>query len=241
MQHGRFRVDAAVIPFVVALVVLAAVSAACGVAPGDVEPAPGSPSHAAIDDLLARVEVVRTRPDVPGYQRGCKTGQACVFGQAWSDDHSGPGGHDGCDTRNNVLAADLTDVVFRDGTRSCVVVAGTLADPYSGRTVAFTKQDASAVQIDHVYPLAAAWDMGAAAWSPERRRDFANDITYNLLAVSGPENQAKRDGTPADWLPSAVAYRCFYVGKYLGVAVRYGLPITAADRDAVAGVAATCT
>ncbi|MCA1008159.1 HNH endonuclease family protein [Rhodococcus hoagii] len=212
----------------------------CGTAPGAVEPAPGSPSRTAVDNLLARVEVVAARPDVAGYERGCRTGQGCVFGPSWSDDHTGPGGHDGCDTRNNVLAADLTDVEFRDGTRDCVVVAGTLADPYSGRTVAFTKQDANAVQIDHVYPLAAAWDMGAASWPIERRRDFANDVTYNLLAVSGPENQAKRDSTPSGWLPSDPAYRCFYVGKYLGVAVRYSLPITVGDRDAIADVAATC-
>ena len=58
--------------------------------------------------------------------------------------------------------------------------------------------------------------------------------------MSGPENQAKRDGTPADWLPPNPAYRCFYVGKYLGVAVRYHLPVTATDRDALAAVAQTC-
>lgn len=215
-------------------------AAACGVAPGTPEPAPGSPSRAAVENLLARAEVVPARPDVPGYQRGCTSGKACVFGPSWSDDHTGPGGHDGCDTRNNVLAADLTEVAFRAGTRNCVVVAGTLADPYSGRIVAFTKRDANAVQIDHVYPLAAAWDMGAASWPIEARRDFANDVTYNLLAVSGAENQAKRDSTPSDWLPPDPAYHCFYVGKYLGAAVRYGLPITAADRDAIAAVAATC-
>lgn len=233
MRRGRFLLGAGAI-------ILACVSTACGIAPGAVEPAPGSPSRTAVEDLLARAEVVPTRPDVSGYERGCRPGQACVFGPSWSDDHTGPGGHDGCDTRNNVLAADLTEIGFRDGTRDCVVMTGTLADPYSGRTVAFTKQDANAVQIDHVYPLAAAWDMGAAAWPIERRRDFANDVTYNLLAVSGPENQAKRDSTPSGWLPSDPAYHCFYVGKFLAVAVRYGLPIIAADRDVIAAVAADC-
>ncbi|WP_420910928.1 HNH endonuclease family protein [Rhodococcus sp. OK519] len=223
-----------------ATIALVWLSAGCGTAPGVHEPAPGSPPRAAVENLLARAQVVPTRADVPGYERGCRGGQACVFGPSWSDDHSGPGGHDGCDTRNNVLATDLTRVAFRDGTRDCVVVSGTLADPYSGRPVEFSKQNANAVQIDHVYPLAAAWDMGASAWPIERRRDFANDTTYNLLAVSGPENQAKRDSTPSGWLPSDPAFRCFYVGKYLGVAVRYGLPITTADRDAIAGVAQTC-
>ncbi|RDI23998.1 uncharacterized protein DUF1524 [Rhodococcus sp. AG1013] len=223
-----------------AAVALVSWSAGCAIGPSTSAPAPGSPTRAAIDNLLARAQVVASRPDAPGYQRGCKAGQGCVFGPSWSDDHSGPAGYDGCDTRNNVLAADLTDITFREGTRDCVVIAGVLADPYSGRRIEFTKQDAGAVQIDHVYPLAAAWDMGAATWSPEQRRDFANDVTYNLLAVSGPENQAKRDSTPSDWLPPDPAYRCFYVGKYLGVAVRWGLPITAADRDAIDDVAAGC-
>ncbi|RVW05960.1 HNH endonuclease family protein [Rhodococcus spongiicola] len=215
-------------------------SSSCALDPGAPGPAPGSPSRAAVDDLLSRVEVVPARPDVPGYERGCRAGQACVFGPSWSDDHSGRGGHDGCDTRNNVLSVDLTDVVFRQGTHDCVVVSGTLADPYSGQRIDFTKQDANAVQIDHVYPLAAAWDLGAAAWSPELRRDFANDITYNLLAVDGPENQAKSDSTPSQWLPPEPASHCFYVGKYLSVAVRYGLPITAADRDTIETIAARC-
>lgn len=205
-----------------------------------VPPAPGSPTWAVLDGLLARVPVVAVRPQVPGYERGCANGQRCVFGPAWSDDHPGPGGHDGCDTRNNVLARDLVDATFRDGTHGCVVVSGTLADPYSGRRIEFRKSDAQAVQIDHVYSLAAAWDLGAAHWSLERRRQFANDITFNLLAVGGADNEAKGDHTPSDWLPPAPAYHCFFAGKYLGVAVRYGLPITAADHEVLHRVARGC-
>ncbi|MBD0322389.1 MAG: HNH endonuclease, partial [Aldersonia sp.] len=62
----------------------------------------------------------------------------------------------------------------------------------------------------------------------------------NLLAVSGAANQAKGDGTPADWLPPNRAYHCFYAGKYLTAAVRYGLPVTTADHDTLAEVAQLC-
>jgi len=221
------------------LAVLVSVLAGCSlIAP--VEPAPGSPPASALDQLLAQVAVVPERPDVPGYQRSCKQGDACVFGPAWTDDHDGPGGHDGCGTRDNVLALSLTDLQFRPGTNECVVVAGTLADPYSGEVLPFTKQNANDVQIDHIYPLAAAWDMGAAAWPLETRIRFANDLDVNLMAVSGAENQAKSDKTPADWLPPDPAYHCFYVGRYLTAAVSYGLPVTAADRDAMAAVAQGC-
>lgn len=203
-------------------------------------PAPGSPGRSQIEQLLASVAVVPDRPQVAGYERGCRKEQACVFGPAWSDDTEAPGGHDGCDTRNNALARQLSAVEYRPGTRNCVVVAGTLDDSYSGNTVHFTKADAGEVQIDHVYPLAAAWDLGASTWPIDRRMAFANDLDYNLLAVTGSVNQAKSDDTPQSWLPPDSAYHCFYAGKYLTVAVQYQLPITERDHDALARVASTC-
>ncbi|MGW2664558.1 HNH endonuclease family protein [Nocardia tengchongensis] len=210
----------------------------CGTV-GQETPAPGSPTRAQLERLLADVISVPHRPRPGGYQRGCGGGQGCVFGPAWTDDHDGPGGHDGCDSRNTVLARQLTAVSFRPGD-TCVVVAGALDDPYTGRRIAFARAAAKAVQIDHVYPLAAAWDLGASGWPPARRVRFANDVDYNLLAVDGKTNQDKGDRTPADWLPPARANRCFYAGKYLTAANRYGLPVTAADRSALAGVARGC-
>lgn len=206
---------------------------------GQVTPAPGSPTRAQLEQLLAGVRVVPKRPRPGGYERGCGNGQACVFGPAWTDDHDGPGGHDGCDSRNAVLARQLTRVTFRRGD-DCVVVAGVLDDTYTGQRIAFERGAAKAVQIDHVYPLAAAWDLGASGWTAARRVRFANDIDYNLLAVDGKTNEDKGDRTPGDWLPPARAGHCFYAGKYLTAANRYGLPVTAADRDALRRVARGC-
>ncbi|NUS43147.1 MAG: HNH endonuclease [Mycobacteriaceae bacterium] len=203
-------------------------------------PAPGSPARADLDRLLASVTVVDSRGNVPGYDRDCRAGRACVFGPAWSDDTTAPGGHDGCDTRNNVLAKQLREVRLRPGTHDCVVEHGILDDPYTGKQITFTKQDAGAVQIDHVYPLAAAWDMGAAAWPPELRARYANDLDITLLAVDGAQNQNKSDKTPADWLPPNHAYRCYFAGKYLTAAQHYGLPLTRADHAALTTVATTC-
>lgn len=174
----------------------------------------------------------RTRPG--GYDRGCLATQACVFGPAWSD-----GRHD-CDARNRVLGAQLTAVRFRPGSRDCIVLTGTLSDPYTGRRIPFDRARARAVQIDHVYPLAAAWDLGAANWSLPQRIRFANDVEVNLLAVDGGSNEDKGDRTPADWLPPAPAYHCFYAGKYLTAATRYDLPLTTADHTALAAVARHC-
>ncbi|MFI6869931.1 HNH endonuclease family protein [Nocardia sp. NPDC050406] len=204
-----------------------------------VAPAPGSPARAEIERLLDAVRVVPERPHPGGYERGCKSGQGCVFGPAWSDDTDAPGGHDGCDTRNNVLARQLTDVVFKTGS-NCVVVAGTLNDPYTGKRLTFAKAEAKDIQIDHVYSLAAAWDMGASGWPLDQRARFANDLDFNLLAVDGKTNEDKGDRTPSDWLPPAAANHCFFAAKYLTVATQYSLPITTADKAALANVATNC-
>ena len=44
-------------------------------------------------------------------------------------------------------------------------------------------QIGAAVQIDHIVPLALAWDLGARNWTDEMRVRFANDPA-NLLAVA---------------------------------------------------------
>ncbi|NEW41798.1 HNH endonuclease [Nocardia cyriacigeorgica] len=226
-----------VAPAVAALVAAAYLLNGCA---QPAKPAPGSPGRAEVERLLATVRVVEVRPHPGGYERGCREGEGCVFGPAWSDDYEGAGGHDGCDTRNNVLARQLTGPAYRPGTRDCVVISGVLADPYTGTSVTFAKSDASNVPIDHVYPLAAAWDLGAAAWPLQRRVRFANDIDYNLQATTRAANQAKGDSTPAEWLPPSRPGHCFYAAKYLAVALRYDLPVTVGDHAAMRTIAGTC-
>lgn len=222
------------------LSLLMAVTACDLVRPARVPPAAGSPTRAQLELLLTDIPTVYRRPFPGGYDRSCRSGHGCVFGPAWTDDTDAPRGRDGCDTRNNVLALQLTAVSFRPGSNDCVVQSGTLVDPYTGETRQFRRSDAKAVQIDHVYPLAAAWDMGAAQWTSERRIRFANDVDTNLLAVGGAENQAKGDSTPAQWLPPNPAYHCYYAGKFLTAARTYGLPITNADRATLIDVARRC-
>lgn len=185
-------------------------------------------TRASIATLLDRVGVVDGMRKQPGYQRGCKKGQGCVFGPAWND----PSNSTGCDTRNRILRNQLANVEFKSGTRNCKVATGLLHDPYSGTDIAFSsRDDADAVQIDHVAPLGAVWNLGAWAWPLRQRQLFAND-TDNLLAVSGPLNGGKSDGTISDWLPPNQKFVCRYIEIYLSVMVKYQLPITRADREA---------
>ncbi len=150
-----------------------------------------------------------------------------LFGQRWADVD-----HNGCDTRNDILARDLTQVQHKPGTRQCVVTAGVLADPYTGRTITFSKTDAAAVQIDHVVSLSNAWRTGAQSLSPEARAALANDPT-NLLAVDGPTNQDKGDKDAAQWQPPRVAARCALAARQVDVKRKYGLWVDPPERDAL--------
>ena len=187
--------------------------------------APTAGTAAALLDTLA----VKGRAPRTGYDRE-------RFGQAWADTD-----RNGCDTRNDILRRDLRAIVIRAGTHGCVVVSGTLADPYTGTAIAFVRGAAtsSRVQIDHVVALSDAWQKGAQQWSTLTRTRFAND-PLNLLAVDGPTNQRKSDGDAATWLPPRTSYRCAYVARQTAVKARYGLWVTAAERDAVRRVLATC-
>lgn len=195
--------------------------------PPAAQPPPGAPPQASaqrIAELLTSVPVVAKLPQVPGYERSCSPGKGCVFGPAWTDTQ-----RTGCDTRNRVLAAQLTDVVFKPGTRNCKVVTGVLHDPYTGATLVFDNSTRADIEIDHVFALGAAWDAGAAQWSYERRVEFAND-TDNLLAVSGAENQHKSDNGPGAWLPPNRQFTCRFIEIYLSVAAKYQLAITQDDK-----------
>jgi hypothetical protein len=177
---------------------------------------------------------VAPKGSLTGYERDCGQGARCVFGPAWAD-----ADHNGCDTRNDVLHRDLTAIQVRPGTHDCVVVAGTLADPYTGTTVAFSKAQASKVQIDHVVPLAAAWMQGAAAWTAAHREQFANDPA-NLIATESGPNEAKGDDTADQWVPPAAGFGCAYARVIVTVKQHYGLTVTQSELSALDRLLSTC-
>ena len=143
--------------------------------------------HAAVAALAALP--VKGRAPKTGYYRA-------AFGPAWSDDVDVDGGHNGCDTRNDVLRRDLTAEALKPGTHGCVVLSGTLADPYTGHhRLRPGTLGSSMVQIDHVVALGDAWVTGAQQLTPTQRTTLAND-PLNLLAVDGPTNMPRATPTP---------------------------------------------
>jgi hypothetical protein len=183
--------------------------------------------------LLAALPVKGRAPRT-GYTRA-------AFGPAWTDDNGAAGGHNGCDTRNDILRRDLRDLMLKPGTRGCVVLRGRLADPYTGRLIDFVRggRTSIAVQIDHVVALSDAWQTGAQQLTPEERIDLAND-PRELLAVDGPTNEAKGDGDAATWLPPRRASWCGYVARQIEVKRAYRLWVTPAERDAMRRVLQRC-
>ncbi|WP_457967741.1 HNH endonuclease family protein [Arthrobacter sp. D1-29] len=180
---------------------------------------------------LAQLETIPIKGRAPktGYSRG-------EFGPAWADVD-----RNGCDTRNDILARDLVEETFKDGTHNCVVLTGTLPDKYTGKTITFIRgaDTSSEVQIDHLVPLSLAWQTGAQQISEEERKQFAND-PLNLMAADGPANMSKSDKDAATWLPSNKSFRCEYVARQTAVKAKYKLWVTQPEHDAIAGILNTC-
>ncbi|MDQ1288593.1 MAG: hypothetical protein QG622_2159, partial [Actinomycetota bacterium] len=239
------RHDAPMAPFrgtLAALVALAGTLTGCGGATTADRPVPaeappgmmsgmssaGSSTGPRASEVLAGL-AVKGRAPATGYERD-------KYGKGWADEDG-----DGCSTREEILQRDLTNTTFQASGRCELVAHGTLADPYSGRTITFTRggSTSSAIQIDHVVALADSWQKGAQTLSSARRRAFAND-PLNLLAVDGPLNQGKGAGDAATWLPPNRGYRCAYVARQVAVKAKYGLWVTSAEKAAISEVLTTC-
>jgi len=154
------------------------------------------------------------------------------FGPAWYDVDI-----NSCDTRNDILRRDLTQVAFKQGSE-CKVASGTLKDPYTAKTIAFQSTAPLTVQIDHVVALAAAWRTGAKAWPPQRRLFYANDPLV-LLAVDGPTNNAKGDDDASEFLPMT-SFQCRYVARQIAIKTKYELWVTQPERTAMSDVLTGC-
>ncbi|MFB9465147.1 HNH endonuclease family protein [Streptomyces cinereospinus] len=139
-----------------------------------------------------------------------------------------------CNTRETVLQRDGSGVVTDS---SCAATSGSWYSPYDGATW----YAASDVDIDHLVPLAEAWDSGADSWTTSRRQSFANDLTRpQLLAVTDDVNQSKGDQDPATWMPSRTTYRCTYVRAWVQVKYYYGLSVDSAEKNALTNHLAAC-
>jgi hypothetical protein len=175
-----------------------------------------APLSVAIGDLVGATEV--------------RTGYSRTLFKHWTDADG-----DGCSTRNEVLISEADDPVTVGS--GCSLTGGRWFSYYDG--VSWT--DPSDIDIDHMVPLAEAWDSGASGWSSAVREAFANDLDdyRSLVGVTDNVNQSKSDKDPADWLPAQQV--CRYVREWVAVKHRWRLSVDGAERSALSSVASGCS
>jgi hypothetical protein len=152
----------------------------------------------------------------------------------WADEDG-----DKMSTRQEVLEAESRDPVTiteRYGRR--IVTQGEWFGPYTG----FKTTQPAKMAIDHLVPLKEAHESGAWAWSAEKKRRYANDLSNpaHLIAVGANAVKSKDDKDPADWLPPNRAYWCQYIKDWVEVKRRWGLTMDAREAKAVSKGAKVC-
>ncbi|MFJ8762729.1 HNH endonuclease family protein [Streptomyces cyaneofuscatus] len=171
-----------------------------------------APEVTTLADAVGLVKV--TEEDRTGYTRS-----------SFKHWNSGDDKSDGCHTRNEVLLAEaVVAPTVEDG---CKLTGGTWVSYYDGQEVT----SAGSLDIDHMVPLAEAWDSGASTWSAARREAYANDqgADVSLVAVTARTNRQKSDQDPADWMPPSPEAHCRYVREWVATKLRWQL--TADDRE----------
>ncbi|KPI02412.1 protein of unknown function DUF1524 RloF [Actinobacteria bacterium OV450] len=105
-----------------------------------------------------------------------------------------------------------------------------------------TVTNASSLDIDHMVPLAEAWDSGASSWTAQRREAYANDQGQlsSLVAVTARSNRSKADQDPAEWLPPVSDALCRFGAEWTATKLRWGLTADAAERERLLDIAAGC-
>ncbi|MFE2726692.1 HNH endonuclease family protein [Kitasatospora sp. NPDC059327] len=142
---------------------------------------------------------------------------------------------DGCDTRREVIRSEA--LVAPEVGPKCALAGGVWFSPYDDLTIT----DAAGLDVDHLAPLAEAWDSGASRWSAAEREAYANDQgdPRTLIAVSARSNRQKADKDVAQWLPTR-SYQCQYVQDWTAVKTRWGLSVDPVELAALHHVAADC-
>ncbi|WP_432091471.1 HNH endonuclease family protein [Streptomyces sp. NRRL F-5630] len=209
---------------------LAAATLALLLAPATAHSAAPAPPAAAAPGETVRLPVREALAQLPVHAENREGYKRTAF-KHWIDADK-----DGCDTRAEVLL-DEAVVAPDQGTR-CKLTGGIWKSPYDDRTF----DNARSLDIDHLVPLAEAWDSGASTWSPKEREAYANDLgdPRALIAVSAASNRSKADQDPTTWMPPAPGYRCQYASDWVADKTRWGLSIDTAERTALTDILHAC-
>lgn len=142
---------------------------------------------------------------------------------------------DGCDTRDRVLISEARRKPRVSST--CSLSGGRWFSYYDGGRT----RNPSSFDVDHMVPLAEAWDSGARRWNANTRKRFANDLRdkRTLVAVTASSNRSKSDRDPHDWMPRKAA-TCRYVREWTAVKTRWRLTVNRAEKRSLRRAARGC-
>ncbi|MFF8840483.1 HNH endonuclease family protein [Streptomyces sp. NPDC015130] len=143
---------------------------------------------------------------------------------------------DSCNTRSEVLLAEAAESPTVSA--GCKLSGGEWLSYYDGQEV----NDPAKLDIDHMVPLAEAWDSGASNWDAKRREAYANDqdAAASLVAVTARTNRSKADQDPAQWMPPLPDANCRYISEWTATKLRWGLSADQAEADALTVYAESC-
>ncbi|MFB7360343.1 HNH endonuclease family protein [Streptomyces gardneri] len=143
---------------------------------------------------------------------------------------------DGCNTRAEVLLAEAVEAPTVAA--GCKLSGGLWKSYYDGQEVT----DPGKIDIDHMTPLAEAWDSGASTWDAQRREAYANDqdAAASLVAVTARSNRSKSDQDPAEWMPPLPDAHCRYISEWTATKLRWALSADQAEADALKVYAEAC-
>jgi hypothetical protein len=161
-----------------------------------------------------------------------RAGYARSLFKHWSDLDK-----NGCSTRNDVILAEALVKPKVDAGCKIVKDTGKWYSAYDGLTVT----NFSALDVDHMVPLAEAWDSGASKWDDARRQVYANDMgdANALIAVTAATNRSKSDQDPAEWLPAKDV--CAYIKNWVHVKLRWSLTVDDKELKAIKDANAKCS
>lgn len=142
----------------------------------------------------------------------------------------------GCDSRKAVIISEA--VIKPKVETGCKIVGGEWLSIYDNVKVT----DAGKLDVDHMVPLAEAWDSGASAWDAAKKQMYANDQTdsRHLIAVTGASNRSKSDQDPAEWMPTNKAYTCEYLTNWISIKVRWNLSVDKKEKDFITNELKSC-
>jgi len=145
-------------------------------------------------------------------------------------------GQIGCDSRKSVIIDEA--LVKPTIGKGCSLTGGKWLSIYDNVEVT----DAAKLDVDHMVPLAEAWDSGASAWDALKKQQYANDMTdpRHLIAVTGASNRSKSDQDPSDWMPTNKTYACEYITNWISIKVRWSLSIDSKEKTTLESYVKTC-